>query len=189
MISDADLDELGLTRLPRNAELLLERVSSPARLVAHLTLVHDVAWRLLDALESAFPGLRLPREEILFGAAIHDIGKAVVRSELSEPGHSHEHVGRELLRSAGVSETMSRFSITHADLDQPGTNLSDALVALSDKCWKGKRDEDIEGRVSRYLALELHLPDWEIFDRLDAIINKITEAADHRLEWQRRFGA
>src|SRR5262245_23438118 len=90
MISDHERDELGLVRLPRDAEVLLERVSAPDRLSAHLTLVHDVASRLLDALTAAFPGLELPRDEILFGAAIHDIGKAVVRSELSSPGHEHE---------------------------------------------------------------------------------------------------
>ena len=60
--------------LPPEAAELLQRLGAPSRLVAHLTLVHDVARQLLSQLRTAFPKFRPDEAAILFGAATHDIG-------------------------------------------------------------------------------------------------------------------
>ncbi|MEZ0114050.1 hypothetical protein ABH920_008084 [Catenulispora sp. EB89] len=63
--------------------------------VAHLRAVHDVAARLVAW--AAERGLPVDAEAVLFGAATHDIGKALHPAELSGPGSEHEAAGRDLL--------------------------------------------------------------------------------------------
>src|ERR1044071_5007934 len=81
--------------LPDRVVELLGKVGAPPRLAAHLRLVHDVAWRIARWIEREFPDLEFDVESALFGAATHDIGKAVHREELSGPGHAHELGGYE----------------------------------------------------------------------------------------------
>ena len=80
---------------------MLQRTGAPPRLVAHLTLVHDVARKLLSKLKKAFPGFKADEAAILFGAATHDIGKVKHLQELSRPGTLHEVDGAELLQELG----------------------------------------------------------------------------------------
>ena len=72
--------------LPHRVEEICEEVNAPPRLIAHLTLVHDVACSLVEELRRRLPELKLDSESVTFGAAIHDIGKALCRAELLEPG-------------------------------------------------------------------------------------------------------
>jgi hypothetical protein len=102
-VTPADLAALDLAPLPADVASLLARVSAPPRLVAHLTLVHDVALRLLPSLKKAWPQLEVDADAVAFGAATHDIGKASVTAELSAPGSSHEALGEALLLAAGWS--------------------------------------------------------------------------------------
>jgi hypothetical protein len=60
--------------LPPNVAQLLERLSAPPRLAAHLRLVHDVAGQFVDLLASGHPDLIVDRDAVVFGAATHDIG-------------------------------------------------------------------------------------------------------------------
>ncbi|GIG10917.1 HD domain-containing protein [Catellatospora coxensis] len=94
--------EPDLRALPGTVAALLTELDAPPRLGAHLRAVHDVAAHLLDALAEAYPGLAVSAEEVLFGAATHDIGKVVFPSELSGPGSAHEPAGYELLVAHGV---------------------------------------------------------------------------------------
>jgi hypothetical protein len=187
VIPDAELRDFGLAPLPPAVQTLLSAVDAPPRLVAHLALVHDVANQLLDDLERNFPGLVIDREEVLFGAATHDIGKAVARYELAEPGDEHELLGQRLLISHGVSPALARFAATHADLGRPEVQFTDAIVALADKVWKGKRDKTVEEFVLKMIAEALGLSPWEAFDRLDGVLETIAEDAARRLEFQGRF--
>ncbi len=106
MASEEDRALLGLEALAAAAAELCRRYHAPPRLVAHLTLVHDVALRLVRE-ESRRWGPPLDASLLLFGAATHDPGKEV-------------HVGRELMVQAGVPARMARFAITHATLDAEG---------------------------------------------------------------------
>src|SRR4051812_40073034 len=88
-------------QLPQETMALLRQVAAPPRLIAHLILVHDVAATLVERVSAAFPEVSFRKEEVLFGASIHDFGKVIERSELIRSGRQHEERGIELLRSMG----------------------------------------------------------------------------------------
>jgi hypothetical protein len=180
-------DASALRPLPKKAAELCRKLDAPERLVAHLTLVHDVAVLLVEGLRvpNRWPYLAVDEQAVYFGAATHDIGKIVHRAELSEPGHKHEQAGRELLERNGVSKELARFAVTHASWKtSPVSGLEDLLVALADSCWKGKREEFLEKRVCDALAKQLRSERWKVFDKLDTLIEALAADADERLAWQ-----
>jgi metal-dependent HD superfamily phosphatase/phosphodiesterase len=63
--------------------------------------------------------LEFDQDAVLFGAAIHDIGKAVHPDELSRLGSAHEEAGRALLVAHGVPASLARFAATHGDWSAP----------------------------------------------------------------------
>src|SRR5690606_2570356 len=91
---------LRLQPLPAPAQALLEQHSAPPRLVAHLTLTHDVAARLVTGIRKHWPDLPLDVEAVRFGAATHDLGKVTYPEELQQPGNRHEAAGEQLLLAA-----------------------------------------------------------------------------------------
>src|SRR5688572_4321116 len=105
---------LRLTSLPSRASTLLEELDAPPRLRAHLTLVHDVALELVRQVRRRWPAFVFDAEAVAFGAAIHDIGKAMVREELSQPGSQHEALGERLLLERDIPPAVARFARTHA---------------------------------------------------------------------------
>ena len=176
--------------LPAEAARLCEQTGAPPRLVAHLILVHDVACSLVEKLTTAFPDLHMDREAILFGAATHDLGKAQFQEELSQPGRCHEAAGVALLIGYGVPEAIARFAFTHAnwqELNPP--QIEDLLVALADKCWKGKRVDELESMVVALIADQSKLEIWECYSRVDEILQELASDADERLSWQMSFPA
>jgi len=182
---DADFD---LTRLPGYATRLLVEITAPARLVAHLRLVHDVAFRLIDALSQVWPDLQMDREAVLFGAAMHDVGKALHPDELYQPGAKHEIDGRRLLVAHGFEDRLARFAETHAIWKHGGDcTLEDLLVGFADTSWKGKRSEMLEDMVCSGMLTRIAGERWEVFARLDAIVEKIADRGDQRLAWQSRY--
>ncbi|MET8978363.1 HD domain-containing protein [Streptomyces sp. NPDC004539] len=177
-----EVTEPPLRPLPVRAVALLEGVSAPPRLVAHLRAVHDVAAQLLDAV-GVF-GLAVDREAVLFGAATHDIGKALHPAELSGPGSQHEEAGRELLLARQVPAELARFAGTHASWQSPEADAEDLLVSLADKIWKNKRVPDLEDLVVAELSRACGRPLWQVFMELDETLTRIGEDADRRLAWQ-----
>jgi putative nucleotidyltransferase with HDIG domain len=176
--------------LPAEAVRLCEALSAPPRLVAHLILVHDFASRLMERLGEAFPGLTFDREAVLFGAATHDLGKTVYRDELIASGHKHQERGVEVLRSMGVPEEKARFAYTHGNWEHAeNATLEDLLVALSDKCWKGKRIEKLESMTVSFISSATGEPEWTCFAKLDEILMGLAQDADARLAWQAGFAS
>jgi hypothetical protein len=173
-----------LRPLPSEAVRLLAEVGALPRLVAHLRAVHDVAAQLVDRLADSCPRLPVDREAVLFGAATHDIGKALHPGELSGPGARHEEAGRELLLAHGVSAERARFAATHASWTAPGVTVDDLLVSLADKVWKNKRVTDLEDLVVAQLARAGGRPVWQEFLDLDEFLTAVGEGADLRLAWQ-----
>ena len=104
--------------LPAMVLDLLAKHAAPPRLVAHLTVVHAVAARLIKLLNVCWPTLVFDREGVLLGAATHDVGKTVYTNELIGPGDQHEAVGPQLLLAGGFSEAHARFARTHARWDR-----------------------------------------------------------------------
>jgi hypothetical protein len=173
--------------LPGRAARLLEELGAPPRLAAHLRLVHDVAWRLADWADARHPALGYDRDAMLFGAATHDIGKAVFPAEITGPGSAHEEAGRRLLLSHGISPALARFAATHAALGSPGMGVEDLMVSLADKTWKNKRVPDLEDLLVTRLAQASGQDAWQEFADLDTLLQDIGDGADDRLALQASF--
>lgn len=172
--------------LPPGVVDLLVAVQAPARLAAHLRLVHDVAWELTGWLAGAHPRLVFDRDAVLFGAATHDIGKVLHPQELSVPGDKHEAAGQELLHSRGIDARMARFAGTHGCWDEARTT-EDLLVSVADKVWKAKRAEDLERLLLDRIAAAGDIPGWEAFVSLDDCLDRLAARADERLAFQNAF--
>lgn len=173
--------------LPVAAEELLGRVQAPPRLVAHLRLVHDVAWQVTGRLAADHPELVFDREAVLFGAATHDIGKVRHPAELSRPGRLHEPAGRELLLELGVPQRLARFAGSHGSWTADGVAVEDLLVSVADKVWKGHRVTGLEQLVVDRLAAACGLEPWAAFLALDDLLEAVAATADARLAYQNGF--
>lgn len=177
-----------LRPLPQPASNLCSLAGASPRLVAHLTLVHDVAVQICDWFSKTFPNVPFDRETVEFGAATHDIGKAFHSKELSAGGHSHEPRGRLWLESNGIEPRLARFAETHgAWRTGADVGFEDLLVILADKVWKGKRLDDIEHRIVAHVAKSVGLEEWDVFQQLDETLQDIAAFADQRLAYQASF--
>ena len=168
---------------PEVLELLVE-VKAPPRLFAHLRLVHDVACTLSKELASAWPPFRFDADAVAFGAATHDLGKALHPHELTEPGSEHEEAGFELLRERGFPEPRARFARTHARWSEATSSVEDLLVSLADKIWKGRREEDLEALLVARIAAATGEATWSVFMKLDQVLGVLAGGADERLALQ-----
>lgn len=172
--------------LPEEAQRLLKTLNAPPRLLAHLVLVHDAVFEILNAFEYRWPDLKFDRDAVLFGAATHDAGKCLHTNELTEPGNQHEQDGPGILLQHGVSPERSRFARTHGTWQhEPNLALDDYLVALADYCWKGSRNEMLESKIAGRIAELLRIETWEAFMVLDDIVAEVASRGDERLAWQR----
>ncbi|MEM9187757.1 MAG: HD domain-containing protein [Myxococcota bacterium] len=183
-----DAEAFGLASLPRGVHVLLREASASARLIAHLHLVHDVALRLVSHVVDTFPTVGIDAAAVRFGAAIHDIGKAMYPDELSGAGDLHEAAGEAFLREQGIDAKLARFARTHGR--EPSSRelcLEDLLVIAADKVWKGKRVRGLEERIAHTIANTTGKGFWDVETALDPILEKLSAGADARLEWQARF--
>jgi HD domain len=171
-----------LQAIPKQARDILDSVGAPPRLLAHLTLVHEVAYELVEGIAAQWPGFPIDRHAVLIGAATHDVGKIVHPDELRGPGRQHENDGPALLVEQGLPDNLARFARTHGQwtlLEAPQTE--DLLVALANLIWVGKRNQHLEGlivdRVVEFSGEQL----WSAFARFDEIVLAIVEGAGGRL--------
>ena len=165
---------------------MFDRLKMPPRLLAHLTLVHDVERALLKELARAFPKMKIDKELALFGAATHDIGKCVCKNELSQTGNEHEVEGEKLLLSFGASPQMAAFAKNHSSWSEHST-IESLLVSLADKIWKGSRVAELEDLIAEKISKSCAMEKWAAYLALDDIIQKIASDADKRLAWQNQF--
>jgi hypothetical protein len=170
---------------------LLRRLRATPRLVAHLTLVHDVACTFTERLDADWGDrLLFDRTVVRLGAAVHDIGKTVIPDELTLPGHAHEASGEALLLVHGFPEAVARMARMHQQwATDPAAEPEDLLVAAADTWWRGKRDDDLEAALCRWIASETPASTWEAYAYLDEVASSITADADARLSWQQLFAA
>ncbi|MEV4941575.1 HD domain-containing protein [Streptomyces zaomyceticus] len=176
-----------LRPLPPQVVGLLRTLEAPPRLAAHLRAVHDVAFQLVEWLERRCPELAVNREAVLFGAATHDIGKALHLDELSGPGSAHEEAGRELLSAHGFGPDLARFAGTHASWTASDVTLEDLLVSTADKVWKNKRVAELEDLLVVRLTRASGRQPWEEFLALDDLLGRMGDGAEHRLAYQGAF--
>lgn len=189
--SESDRRALSLAPLPPEVVALLAAHDARPRLVAHLTLVHDVAQQLVNAVGHASLRLRFDADAVRFGAAIHDIGKALHPEELVAPGNLHEAAGESLLHRAGVAPSRARFARTHGTprdaLD--ALAVEDLLVIAADTVWKGARVRSVEDALSAAVMRAEGCGAWEAFMVVDTIVDTLGWSAGERIAWQARFSA
>ena len=134
------------------------------------------------------PKRAFDKDAVLYGAATHDLGKAIHFEELVQAGKAHERRGFELLQELGVSAERARFAFTHGNWETlENVGLEDLLVALADNCWKGKRPEQLESRTVDLLSILSGRPVWDCYSELDDILGSLAADADNRLAWQGEF--
>jgi hypothetical protein len=104
--------------LAATARQLLATLNAPSRLIAHLALVHDAAAEILEAFQARWPALIIDADIVLFGAAIHDVGKILHSDELTGSGSRHECDGPGLLHQYGVTLERARFALKHGNWQQ-----------------------------------------------------------------------
>ncbi len=190
MAKEKTEEGLRFNKLPRKVEEICAELKPPLRLIAHLTLVHDVSMKIVAEFEQSFPSFNFDKDEVVFGAAIHDIGKALFPNELVESGNRHEKLDFSVLERFDISKKQARFVYTHANWETAeNIKIEDLLVALADNCWKGKRNEKLEMPITEQLAKSSAVEPWEVFLALDEILQKICADADKRLSWQNQFSA
>jgi hypothetical protein len=151
-----------------------------AWLVRHHELVVEAAEHIVQGIRRTLP-IDLDADHVLLGAALHDAGKIAHPEEMRAPGHSHEHAGERMLRASGFPAHVARACVTHAAWSEPRAVLEDRLVALADKLWKGKRDEDLEDALVDEIAERTGRDRWEIFAAFDALCEAIADDGPDRL--------
>lgn len=153
-------------------------------LLRHLTLVHTTASFILNALKKELPSLELNEKEVVFGAATHDIGKCIITDEIYKKGKLHKTEGFTLLKKHGYTDEQSRFAITHGDWTVDDLTIEDLIVCLSDKVWKGKRVQELEEKITTTIAGITDIDYWDIFVKLELILEEIIIGSDDRIAWQ-----
>lgn len=179
--------ELGLQPLPDASASLLNQYNAPPRLIAHLIVAHHVAVLLVSALRRTWPALTFDPYRVQIGAAVHDIGKLRIQSELVSSGDAHEEAGYELLLEQGIDPQIARFARTHSTPSETAIEIEDLLVALADRCATDRRDGSLEDLTVRLLAARLGSPSWEVFSALDGILTEIHTRTPELLAWQSSF--
>ena len=180
------LEAYGLPSIPLLAIEIHKKFEAPPRLIAHHFLVHQVASELLCNIRTNWPGLEVDTEAVAFGAATHDIGKSLATLELSESGSEHERLGFEMLCAESVPTRFARFARDHglgARLEQ----IEELLVCTADKCWKGKRQEELEEKLARMICRSADVDFWEAYPRILDIVDTISAKAELRLAIQAEF--
>lgn len=179
---------LELHDLPPEVSSLLQSLDVHPYLLAHLVLVHDVAWRLAQKIEARWPALPFDKELTLFGAATHDIGKVRHPEELLGTDRKHQEAGRQTLEALGVAAEKARFAQSHGAWREDETPpIEDLLVSLADTVWAGGRKRELEDRITERLAASDQRELWETFMDLDDILTELSRDAELRLVWQTQF--
>lgn len=169
----------------KEIEEVLSNLNAPKRLKNHLKIVHETAEKLLNEFQNNWQNLQLDEEVILFGAATHDIGKAIVTEELYDKGKRHEQIGYGLLIENGYSKRLARFAKTYGNWQSEEVEIEDLIVSLADKIWKGKRIHKLEEKLISKVVEQLQIDFWEVYQTLDKILLEITLSADKNLHNQK----
>lgn len=184
----SDQESLELRRLPTEAAQVVQKVEPDPYLLAHLVLVHDTAFHLVEAIGANWSGLVFDTQLVLLGAALHDIGKVRHPEEMSAPGSRHHEAGFALLQELGMDAAQARFARTHgAWRREEALTLEDLIVALADVIWAGGRERELEDMVAEALNAIDGRELWQTFLDLDDILTKLTQDAELRLVWQTQF--
>lgn len=157
----------------------LQDLGASSRLLLHVKLVGEAAETLIEKLLE----LKVPFDAdfIRLGVVFHDVGKTIHIEELSQKGSLHEIEGERLLLKNGVDEKLARCCQSHGQWATIDCSFEEYLIALSDKLWKGKRENKLENIVIEQVAKILNQDRWDIFVELDSCFEKIASEGESRL--------
>lgn len=178
---DGMAEPVGPVALPADVFRILQKAGASPHLVAHHRHVHAAAAALLSGLQRHWPSLLIDREVVLYGAALHDIGKTVHPEELHGPGNQHEEAGERLLRDLGVRAEVARIARTHGRWQESDLATEDLLVALADTIWKGRRNDELESVVAARIQAMVGGEIWRAVAVIDEICSGIVANAVSRL--------
>lgn len=162
---------------------LLKELGAQEHLLLHLRLVGEAADILIQAYTKM--GLSFNAGLVELGVAVHDAGKILHPQELEAPGSLHEAAGEKLLLAQGVPAEIAKCCVSHANWHGAEVTLEERMVALADKLWKGKREEDLELKVIDEVAARLDKGRWEVFESLDTVFEEIAAGGTDRLHRSR----
>lgn len=111
--------------------------------------------------------------------------RSLAPAELTGPGRAHEAAGEQLLRDRGVPGSVARFCRTHGLAPSAMPGVEDLVVAVSDKLWRGARNEEAELALVDAVARQLGSDGWAVFAPLDECFERIASGGDKRLARQR----
>ena len=163
---------------------LLQDWQAPPLLIRHSQLVAQVALEIIIGLEKLFD-ISLSRSQILSGAVLHDAGKILHPEELTSSGSEHEKVGEVFLLERQIPPEVAQFARTHGNWSDPKCQIEDWIVALADTLWKGKRKDDLEGRILLWMSEVEGLDFWLVFPAGDSLFEEIASRGLERLAFQR----
>ncbi len=170
-----------LLELPGEIKQLLEEVDAPGDLQKHLQMVYSAADQVVRGVHQEWPNLALNDQLVLWGAALHDIGKTVYPDELHQPGSQHPAAGCDLLREKGYSGELAQIALTHENWNHPERSLEELLVSLADTIWKGIRDDKLEELIIAGIAESTQSDFWTVYQKMDAIVSRIADAGNERI--------
>jgi hypothetical protein len=168
----------------QDAHRLLKKLGASERLLTHLLLVGEAASELTEQLDRA--GIKFNANLVELGVAVHDAGKIKFPAELDGPGSNHEPAGEQLMLANGVQPEVAHCCVSHAAWQASDVSFEERLVALSDKLWKGKREESLELLVIDEAAARLGKSRWDLFPELDSAFEAIAAEGPSRLERSRK---
>ena len=87
---------------------LQEENGASVRLIAHHQVVATIARQIANKVSQL--GVGINKAQIIFMAAIHDIGKIKVAQELFETGSKHEQIGFEFARDLGIPDEIANMA-------------------------------------------------------------------------------
>lgn len=158
---------------------LLRDLGASNKLLVHVKLVGEAAELLILKLSEL--KVSFDADFVRLGVAFHDVGKIIHPNELSIQGNFHEADGEKLLLKNGVDKKLARVCQSHGKWETMDCSFEEYLIALSDKLWKGKRENLLENIVIDKVAELLNQEHWEIFVELDSCFENITSEGHSRL--------
>ena len=111
-----------------DAFTLLKELNAPVQLIMHAKLVCEAAEEIIGKLKTY--NISLDYDFIRVAVVLHDTGKIVHISELSDPGNCHEEEGEKILIESGITAKLARCCLSHARYKKMDCSIEELIVAL-----------------------------------------------------------
>jgi hypothetical protein len=162
-----------------DAYVFLQELGASPPLIIHIKLVAEASELLIAKLRSLDVGFDI--NFVRLGVAFHDAGKILHPEELQVKGINHEAAGEQLLIANCIDAKLARCCRSHGQWQTMECTLEELLVALADTLWKGKRSQDLENLVVKWLLKQCSRDYWDLFMEMDACFEQIAEDGYSRL--------